>query len=307
MKLSVVVPCYNEGESVNEFYDVFSNTFKNKKISYELIMVDDGSTDATHEKLVNLAKEKKNVKVISFSRNFGKEAAMLAGLENASGEYVAIMDADLQHHPKTLLQMYEKLIDNPSYDVVAAYRENRNNENPLKKTLTAIFYRVSNIISEVKLLPGASDFRVFKASVAKAIIALPEKARFLKGIFSWVGFNTIYVPYTPEKRVHGSSKWSILKLIKYSIGGIISFSSLPLKVIFIVGVMTFIVGVVNFLLLGNLSFRVIILFVSFIMLSLGILSLYISRMYGNILGRPSYIIKEKIGFNPEEKQGKLDC
>ena len=202
-------------------------------------MVDDGSTDSTFEKIVSLAKDKKDVKAISFSRNFGKEAAMLAGLEHSSGEYVAIMDADLQHSPNTLLEMYQKLIDNPSYDVVAAYRENRGNENPLKKTLTAIFYRLSNVVSDVKLLPGASDFRVFKAEVKDAIISLPEKTRFLKGIFSWIGFNTIYVPYTPEKRVHGSSKWSILKLVKYSLGGIVSFSTKPVKSIFIIGVLTF--------------------------------------------------------------------
>lgn len=296
MKLSVVVPCYNEGESVEEFYEAFGNTFKDKKISYELIMVDDGSTDSTFEKIVSLAKDKKDVKAISFSRNFGKEAAMLAGLEHSSGEYVAIMDADLQHSPNTLLEMYQKLIDNPSYDVVAAYRENRGNENPLKKTLTAIFYRLSNVVSDVKLLPGASDFRVFKAEVKDAIISLPEKTRFLKGIFSWIGFNTIYVPYTPEKRVHGSSKWSILKLVKYSLGGIVSFSTKPVKSIFIIGVLVFLVGLVNFLLLGNLSHRTIILFISLVMLSLGILSLYISRIYENVLNRPCYIIKDKVGF-----------
>ncbi len=301
MKLSVVVPCYNEGESVEEFYEAFGNTFKDKKISYELIMVDDGSTDSTFEKIVSLAKDKKDVKAISFSRNFGKEAAMLAGLEHSSGEYVAIMDADLQHSPNTLLEMYQKLIDNPSYDVVAAYRENRGNENPLKKTLTAIFYRLSNVVSDVKLLPGASDFRVFKAEVKDAIISLPEKTRFLKGIFSWIGFNTIYVPYTPEKRVHGSSKWSILKLVKYSLGGIVSFSTKPVKSIFIIGVLVFLVGLFNFLLLGNLSHRTIILFISLVMFSLGILSLYISRIYENVLNRPCYIIKDKVGFNNVNK------
>ena len=297
MKLSVIVPCYNEGESLNEFYDAVSKRLELEKITHEFIMVDDGSSDNTMDVLRNLSSKDKRVKVISFSRNFGKEAAMYAGLKACSGEYVSIMDADLQHTPDTLIMMYNKLIQNKDYDIVASYKENREDESSIKRTLTSLFYRFNNMISNVKLLPGASDFRVFKSCVRDAIISLPEEERFLKGMFSWVGFNTIYVPYTPSKRLHGNSKWSLIKLIKYSLSGIISFSTKPNKFIFILGVVTFLIGFLNFILFGSLSNKTIILFLSFIMLSIGILSLYISRIYKRVLNRPCYIVKEKIGFN----------
>ena len=241
-----------------------------------------------------------SVKYLSFSRNFGKEAAMYAGLKACSGEYVSIMDADLQHTPDTLIMMYNKLIQNKDYDIVASYKENREDESSIKRTLTSLFYRFNNMISNVKLLPGASDFRVFKSCVRDAIISLPEEERFLKGMFSWVGFNTIYVPYTPSKRLHGNSKWSLIKLIKYSLSGIISFSTKPNKFIFILGVVTFLIGFLNFILFGSLANKTIILFLSFIMLSIGILSLYISRIYKRVLNRPCYIVKEKIGFNSKK-------
>lgn len=297
MKLSVIVPCYNEGESLNEFYDAVSKRLELEKITHEFIMVDDGSSDNTMDVLRNLSSKDKCVKVISFSRNFGKEAAMYAGFKACSGEYVSIMDADLQHTPDTLIMMYNKLIQNKDYDIVASYKENREDESSIKRTLTSLFYRFNNMISNVKLLPGASDFRVFKSCVRDAIISLPEEERFLKGMFSWVGFNTIYVPYTPSKRLHGNSKWSLIKLIKYSLSGIISFSTKPNKFIFILGVVIFLIGFLNFILFGSLANKTIILFLSFIMLSIGILSLYISRIYKRVLNRPCYIVKEKIGFN----------
>ena len=300
MKLSVVVPCYNEGKSINEFYEKLKSELDEKKISHEIIMVNDGSEDDTNDFLISLNEKDKNVKIITFSRNFGKEAAMFAGLKEARGKYVAIMDADLQHTPQMLTQMYDKLIDEPKYDIVCAYKSNRKDEGSIKRTLTSIFYKINNKISEAKLLPGASDFRVFKASVKDAIVALPERKRFLKGIFSWVGFNTIYVPYMPEKRQYGTSKWSIIKLIKYSLSGIISFSTFPLSFVFMLSIIIFLIGLINFILMGNLSHKTIILFESFIMLSIGMMSLYVSRIYKESLNRPCYIIKEKIGFNDKQ-------
>ncbi len=297
MELSIIIPCYNEADTLDELHEQLTNKLKEEKITYELIMVDDGSTDSTMEKLNNICKTNKNVKVISFSKNFGKEAAMLAGLQNASGNYISIMDADLQHTASTLLKMYYKLKENDEFDVVASYIESRSNEPALKRTLTSMFYRINNLLSDAKLLPGASDFRVFKSNVKDAIISLPEKRRFLKGIFSWIGFNTLYVPYTPLKRAHGHSKWSIFELIKYSIGGIVSFSNKPIKGIFIVGVVSFIVCFINFILMGNLSHRTIILLIGILLFCIGILSLYISRIYSNLLARPCYIIKTKIGFD----------
>ena len=300
MKLSVVVPCYNEGKSINEFYEKLKSELDEKKISHEIIMVNDGSEDDTNDFLISLNEKDKNVKIITFSRNFGKEAAMFAGLKEARGKYVAIMDADLQHTPQMLTQMYDKLIDEPKFDIVCAYKSNRKDEGSIKRTLTSIFYKINNKISEAKLLPGASDFRVFKASVKDAIVALPERKRFLKGIFSWMGFNTIYVPYMPEKRQYGTSKWSIIKLIKYSLSGIISFSTFPLSFVFMLSIIIFLIGLINFILMGNLSHKTIILFESFIMLSIGMMSLYVSRIYKESLNRPCYIIKEKIGFNDKQ-------
>ena len=302
MEISVVVPCYNEAPTILEFHKLLTESLKKENLTYELIMVDDGSEDDTMEKLRSITKKDKSVKVISFSRNFGKEAAMLAGLKHCNGKYVAIMDADLQHTPEVLLKMYDKLIKNPEYDVVASYKESRYDEKTIKRTLISLFYRINNFVSDVKLLPGASDFRIFKSAVKDAIVSLPEKTRFLKGIFAWVGFNTIYMPYTPSKREYGSSKWSIFKLIKYSLGGIISFSTKPIKGVFVIGLLCFMICLINFILMGHLSSRTIILLIGIVLLCLGVISLYISRIYSNLLGRPCYIIREKIGF--EQKKVK---
>lgn len=302
MEISVVVPCYNEAPTILEFHKLLTESLKKENLTYELIMVDDGSEDDTMEKLRSITKKDKSVKVISFSRNFGKEAAMLAGLKHCNGKYVAIMDADLQHTPEVLLKMYDKLIKNPEYDIVASYKESRYDEKTIKRTLISLFYRINNFVSDVKLLPGASDFRIFKSAVKDAIVSLPEKTRFLKGIFAWVGFNTIYMPYTPSKREYGSSKWSIFKLIKYSLGGIISFSTKPIKGVFVIGLLCFMICLINFILMGYLSSRTIILLIGIVLLCLGVISLYISRIYSNLLGRPCYIIREKIGF--EQKKVK---
>lgn len=297
MKLSVVVPCFNEAPSINQFYDNLIEVLKKEKITYEIIFVDDGSHDDTKNNIIELNKKDKNVKMISFSRNFGKESAMLAGLKYTSGDYVSIMDADMQHSPSKMIEMYKRLLEDSNYDSICAYKSSREDEGGIKRTLTAIFYRFNNIVSDVKLLPGASDFRVFKKTVRDAIILLPEKTRFLKGIFSWVGFNTIYVPYTPEKRLYGKTNWSLIKLLRYSLGGIVSFSTLALKLLGVCSIPLFLIGLLNFVLLGNLSNRTIILFSSIIILWLGIIAIYISRIYSNILGRPNYIVKEEIGFD----------
>jgi len=297
MEVSVIVPCYNERASISEFCKMMDDGFKKRKISYELIFVDDGSIDDSLNVLKEQNKKNRSVKIISFSRNFGKEAAMLAGLSYATGKYTAIMDSDMQHTFDMLENMYDKLKEDDSYDVVCSYKASREDEKPLKRNLTSIFYKINNKISDVKLLPGASDFRIFKSSVRDSIISLPEKDRFLKGIFSWIGYNTIYVPYTPEKRLYGDSKWSIIKLINYSINGFVSFNDLPLKLSFIISVFIFIIGILNFILFGLLDLRTLILFISYLILMVGIISLYLSKIYKNSLNRPVFIIKEKIGFD----------
>ena len=222
---------------------------------------------------------------------------MLAGIKKAKGKYISIMDADLQHTPEFMIEMYNKLLENSEYDIICAYRENRLNESSLKRTLTAAFYKLNNTLSYNKLLPGASDFRVFKEKVKDALVKVQEKSNFLKGAFSYIGFNTIYVPYTPDKRQKGTSTWSLIKLIKYSISGMISFSNMPLKLMFILCMLLFLISFINFILLGNLAFRTIILLLGFLLLGLGVLALYISKMYSKMQNYPLYIVKEEIGFD----------
>lgn len=296
MKLSVVVPCYNEGLNVGLFHNEIVKLLEEEKIKYEIIFVNDGSIDDTMEKLKDIARDDKNVKAINFSRNFGKEAAMLAGLEHASGEYVSIIDADLQQQPTVLVDMYKKLIENPEYDVVCAYRDNRDIDSSIKAVFSSIFYGIMNWFTNVKLVPGASDFRVFKKEVCDAIVSMKEKNRFIKGIFSWVGFNTIYVPYTPEIRKFGESKWSMFNLIKYGINGIISFSTLPLYFALLIGLFCFCISILN-IIFGLLGTKIIIVLLSIILMCLGIIGMYVARIYNNSLDRPNYIVKEKIGFN----------
>lgn len=295
-KLSVIVPCYNEGNSINEFYNAVKKELKEEKISYELIMVDDGSSDDTLAKLKDIEEASDDVKIISFSRNFGKEAAMLAGLQSASGDVFGIIDADMQQEPSTLILMYKKLLDNKDYDCVCAYREGHNDESSNKAFVSGLFYKLFNKISDVKLLNGASDFRVFKKNVRDAIISLPEKRRFLKGIFSFAGFNTIFIPYTPLKRFSGKTKWSFKKLFWYACDGIFSFSSFPLKLAFITGIITLLVGIINFF-FGHLGFKTIILFLSFLLFNIGLVAMYVLKIFEDTNGRPNYIIKEKLGFN----------
>lgn len=297
MEISVIVPCYNEEASIKEFCNMMKDGFEKRKIKYELIFIDDGSTDDTFKLLKEEEKGNKSIKLISFSKNFGKEAAMYAGLSYASGKYISIMDADMQHTFDMLISMFDKLKEDEAYDIVCSYKSSRVDEKPLKRVLTSTFYKLNNKVSDVKLLPGASDFRIFKSCVKDAILSITEKDRFLKGIFSWIGYNTIYVPYTPEKRLHGNSKWSLLKLIQYSLNGFISFNDLPLRFFFFSGIIIFIISLLNFILIGKLGVRTLILLISYLILMIGVISLYLSKIYNNSLNRPIYIIKEKVGFD----------
>ena len=212
MKLSIVVPCYNEEKNVSLFYDEFVKVFKKFKGEYEFVFVNDGSRDNTFGELKKLCDMKaSNIKVVNFSRNFGKEAAMYAGLKEASGEYVSLVDADLQQRPEVLLNMYETLIKDDSYDCVAAYQESRS-EGFVLKFFKDCFYNLINKISDVDFVRGASDFRVFKRSVRDSIIELGETNRFTKGIFAWIGFNAKYLPYDVEPRGSGKTSFGFKNL-----------------------------------------------------------------------------------------------
>ena len=301
MKLSLVVPCYNEEENVNVFYDNIKQNY-NKDLDYELIFIDDGSKDETLEKLKELAKlDKKHVKTISFSRNFGKEAAILAGLKEAKGDYVGIIDADMQQDPKIMLEMLDILEKDNYYDSVAAYQKERK-ENKVISFFKRNFYEIMNSTSSFEIKQGASDFRLFRRAVVDSILLLEEDNRFSKGIFSWVGFHTYYLPYVPNKREHGSTKFNFVKLLTYGVGGIVSFSIKPLKASIIIGMIfsvLFLISFIAFVITTNviIGLCALILFISTIqLLIMGVICEYLSQIHIQSKNRPIYIIKEKINI-----------
>ena len=244
MKLSLVVPCYNEAESVALFQEATIQAFDNCGYDYEIVFVDDGSRDATMHNLRKLhSKQKCPVKVVQLSRNFGKEAALYAGLEHCSGEYISLIDADLQQRPEIVRDMVKVLDEDNRYDVVAAYQDRRN-EGRVLSFLKKGFYALINKLSKVKLRADASDFRTFRRSVADSLLELKEYHRFSKGIFAWVGFETCFIPYTACKRVAGTTKWSFRKLFNYALEGIVGFSTAPLRLSVYLGFFTALAGAI---------------------------------------------------------------
>ena len=238
MKLSLVVPCYNEAENVAAFQDAAIHAFENCGYDFEIVYVDDGSKDATLHELRKLYKKQLcPVKVVSFSRNFGKEAGIYAGLKYCSGEYVSLIDADLQQRPEIVRDMVKILDEQPEYDVVAAYQDRRG-ESKLLSFFKKTFYRLINRLSDINLKSDASDFRTFRRSVADSIITLGEYHRFSKGIFAWVGYNTCFIPYMACERAAGTTKWNFRKLFNYAVDGIIGHSTKPLRIATFLGSMT---------------------------------------------------------------------
>ena len=230
MKLSLVVPCYNEEDNIRDFYHAAKHVFDAEEYEYEMIFINDGSKDKTQEALESVFNlHEACVVVETFSRNFGKEAAIYAGFQKATGDFITVIDADLQQRPETVARMVKILQDNEEFDCVAAYQEKRQ-EGKLVSKLKDMFYKIINRTSEIEFFPGASDFRTFRRPVVDAVLSLPEYHRFSKGIFSWVGFNTCYIPYTAEKRNAGETKWSINKLFRYAVEGFISYTTFPLKI-----------------------------------------------------------------------------
>ena len=312
MKLSVIVPCYNEEENVCLFYKEFVRVFKHFKYEYELVFVNDGSKDKTWEKLQELCiNSKENIKIINFSRNFGKEAAMYAGLKEASGDFFSLIDADLQQRPEVLLEMFDILDSNDEYDCVAAYQKVRN-EGTILKFFKDCFYKLINKISDVNFIQGASDFRVFRKCVRDAIIEIGERQRFTKGIFSFVGFNTYFMSYKAEERVNGVSKWSFVSLFKYAISGIVSFSTFPLKLPVFLGVLLVLIALI-FLIIGlifEISLVIVMLFFLLIFLSglqfivIWVVGQYIAMIYGEVKQRPIYIVRDILTSDEKKKVSK---
>lgn len=305
MHLSLVVPCYNEAENVAAFQAAVIEAFQGCGYPYEIVFVDDGSRDGTQQELeVLYHRQACPVSVIRFSRNFGKESALYAGMQHATGEYISLIDADLQQRPELVRQMVEILDSQPEYDIVAAYQDKRG-DGRILRFLKEGFYRLINRLSSVKLRPDASDFRTFRRKVAESILALPEYHRFSKGIFAWVGYNTRFIPYTACQRVAGTTKWSFQKLFRYAIDGIIGFSTAPLRIATYLGLFSslasliYLVAVILQKLIagidvpGYASIIVLILLLGGMQLfCLGVIGEYVGKIFEQSKSRPVYVAQE---------------
>lgn len=315
MKLSLVVPCYNEEGNIFRFADTVEKTFEDKIKDYEIIFINDGSKDKTYTELKCLVDEsKQNIKVINFSRNFGKESGMYAGLKEAKGEYVTIIDADLQQDPKYVLEMVSILDENDNYDSVVAYQKQRK-ESKVLGFCKKRFYKIINRMCSIEFVQGASDFRTFRRCMVDSILEMKEYYRFSKGIFSWVGFNNYYMPYDVHERNAGNTKWSFYKLFKYAIDGIVSFTTVPLRLATIFGLIVSLLSMIYLIVVivqklffsidvpGYATIVTLILLLGGIqLLCIGIIGEYLARTYVETKNRPIYVTREIL----ESKKGKND-
>ncbi len=301
--LSVIVPCYNEQEALPTFYTRLTDVLHTMDVDYELLFINDGSTDDTLKILRHLG-QNAHVNYLSFSRNFGKEAAMYAGFCNANGDYVTIMDADLQDPPELLPQMFD-IVQTGEYDSVATRRVNRKGEPPIRSWFARQFYRLINRISDVDFVDGARDYRLMRREVVDAIVSMGEYNRFSKGIFEWVGFKTYWFSYENTDRVAGETKWSFWKLFRYAINGIASFSQTPLVISSFLGILFTLIAfvmiifvVVRQLIFGDpvagwASTICIVMFIGGILLfCIGIMGQYVARTYMETKHRPHFIVAE---------------
>lgn len=309
MKLSLVVPCYNEAENVIPFQKAVIQAFDGCGYDYEIVFVDDGSTDATLHNLKKLfEKQACPVKVVSFSRNFGKEAGLYAGLRYASGDYISLIDADLQQRPELVREMVTTLDEKEEYDVVAAYQDRRG-EGKVLSFFKKCFYKIINLLSKVPLQPDASDFRTFRRSVRDSILELGEYHRFSKGIFAWVGYSTCFIPYTAQPRANGTTKWNFRKLFNYAIEGIIGYSTAPLRLATCLGGVTGIAAIIYLIAVvleklvkgidvpGYATIIVLILLLGSVQLfCIGIIGEYVGRTFEQTKNRPIYITKEILSY-----------
>lgn len=306
--ISVVVPCYNEEQALPYFIQeiqMVAAQMAPKQVELEILLVNDGSRDHTLSLLRDYAKQYENVRYLSFSRNFGKEAAMYAGLEHARGDYVAIMDADLQDPPSLLPQMYD-LLQTGEYDSVATRRVSRQGEPPIRSFFARMFYKLINRISDADIVDGARDYRLMRRPMVDAILSMKEVNRFSKGIFGWVGFRTYWLPYENVERVAGETKWSFWKLFRYSLEGIVAFSTAPLAIASVVGLLVCLAAAVALavVLVKTLAFGdpvagwpsmiCIILFLGGVqLLTVGIIGQYLAKTYLETKKRPIYILAEE--------------
>lgn len=305
-KISIIVPCYNEEQAIPFFYEEINKISKEIKTNFEFIFVNDGSKDKTINIIKEYSKKDKRVKYINFSRNFGKEAAMYAGLEKSTGDYVAIMDADLQDPPSLLPEMLNILEDeNNDYDCVGTRRVTRKGEPPIRSFFARMFYKIINKISKTEMVDGARDYRLMTRQMVNSIIELQEYNRYSKGLFQFVGYNTKWLEYENIERVAGTTKWSFWKLFIYALEGIVAFSTAPLAISSIAGIIFCIISFIMIIVIiiktlifgdpttGWPSLVCIIFFVSGIQLfCLGIMGQYLSKTYLETKKRPIYIVKD---------------
>ncbi|RRN52464.1 glycosyltransferase [Streptococcus suis] len=304
--ISVIVPCFNEEEAIPYFYEAMEKVRKEMGEKFEYIFVNDGSKDGTLKALRQLSGQDQAVRYLSFSRNFGKEAALYAGLQAAQGDLVTVMDVDLQDPPEMLIEMKAMLEANAELDCVGTRRVSRDGEPPIRSFFARLFYKLMNKISQVEVVDGARDFRLMRRHMVDAILSVSEYNRFSKGIFAWVGFKTEYLPYENVERVAGETSWSFWKLLSYSIEGIINFSDTPLNIASYTGFFTFLLSLVLmvFVVFKTLVFGdptigwpstiCIILFLGGLQLmTIGILGKYLAKVFLETKKRPIYIVKEK--------------
>lgn len=312
MKLSLIIPCFNEAGNVRPLFDKINEVFENKINDYEFVFVNDGSKDETFKNLKEICESSSRpVKVVNFSRNFGKEAAIFAGLKEASGDLISLIDADLQQNPEYVVKMVDYLDENPEYDCVTAFQEKRK-EGAFLRFCKRRFYHLINKMSDTEFVDGASDFRTFRKAMKDAILEMSEYHRFSKGIFSWVGFNTYYMPYAVDERLSGTTKWSFWKLFKYAIEGIVAFTTVPLKISTYTGFFTSLASLIYIIVViveklafgiavpGYATIVVLILFLGGLqLLALGINGEYLSKTYIQTKNRPIYIAREIITNDKE--------
>lgn len=304
--LSIIVPCYNEEEMLPLFVkEIEKQKERMQYVDFELIFINDGSKDNTLSVLKSLNNKDSTIHYISFSRNFGKEAALYAGLEHSNGDYIVVMDVDLQDPPELLGKMYA-LLKEGNYDCVGTRRVTRKGEPPIRSFFARQFYKIINKISDTEIIDGARDYRMMTRQMVEAILSVSEYNRFSKGIFSWVGFNTKYLEYENQERVAGTTSWSFWGLFKYSLDGIVAFSDVPLIIATLIGFITFAVAVlmalfflIRTVFFGNptsgwTSLVVVLLGLGgLILLCLGIVGKYIGKIFLEVKNRPIYIVKEK--------------
>lgn len=310
--ISIIIPSYNEEGNIEHTADVVAEIMEKNNIDYEMVFVNDGSKDRTWEILSDLASGREHITAVNFSRNFGKESAIFAGLETAKGDACVLMDCDLQHPPEVIVEMYN-IWKNNDVDIVEGRKKSRGKENPIYKKFSLLFYKMINKSSGLDMT-AASDFKLLDRKVVDSLNRMPERLTFFRALSSWVGFKTENVYFEVAERAEGESKWSAKALFKYAVNSITSFTTAPLQIVTVLGIITFIVSVVLGIqtlynkIWGNSAagFPTVIILqlltTSIIMFSLGIIGYYISKIYEEVKNRPRYIISEKISKEDNDKK-----